>query len=743
MRRVLTTVLTTVLALLAGAVLLPGPAAAGPGPGPGHTGQVLVVGVPGLRWADVDAHRTPALWALATRGSIGSLSVRAVLSHTCPGDGWATLGAGNRARGPERPPGSTEPCAPETAPTALTVRPDGSAHFGQQRTLVVANGQLGFGARPGAMADALRCTTTIGSAAAAAGARASGQLDRYLSVLPADPAAALGACPVTVMAAPSITADRRGAADRAAALAAADHLVARVARARAAGSLLLVVGTADVGSPPRLHVAIADGPGYARGWLGSASTRRTGFAQLIDIAPTVLAAAGAEPPQSVVGQPLRTAAPRDADLAAAVARMVDDNRAAAAERPLVSPYFQLVTVLGLALFVAAAWSFRRAWRRTAGPRSPRAGFGRHGRVVELLSLGFAAAVSATFLAQLLPWWRTSFAVPVVLAVVAAAGAAVVAVAVRGPWRDSAVGPIGVVAGFGVLVLGLDVLTGSHLQFGAVAGYSPLVAGRFTGFGNIGFAVFAASLLLVVGCVAQSVRRERRAALFAAAGAAGVVLVGAPAWGSDVGGLVSLAGAVGVAAMRAAGIRLSVGRVAVAVLAGGVAVVLFAAYDLSRPPADRTHLARFVGQLRDGTASTVVARKAGANLSVLVHSPLTLLVLGALVLLVLVLLRPVGGLRRVFALYPGVRAGFAGVAVASVVGFAVNDSGIAIPAFAVAVTVPLAVAVAIRVATAHGRPGERARKPAAALYAPHDTAGPAVANGATGDTAPPACPAARS
>jgi hypothetical protein len=201
------------------------------------------------------------------------------------------------------------------------------------------------------------------------------------------------------------------------------------------------------------------------------------------------------------------------------------------------------------------------------------------------------------------------------------------------------------------------------------------------------------------------------------GVAAVVLVGAPSWGSDVGGLVSLSAAVVVATMRVADIRLSVGRLAVAAGVAGLAVVAFAAYDLSRPVAERTHLARFVDQLRDGTASTVVGRKAEANLTLLVNSPLTLLVLGALLLLGVCLLRPVGGLRRVFALYPGVRAGFAGTAVAALLGFAVNDSGIAVPAFAAAVAVPLAIAVAMRVA-AHGRPGEPARKPAAAMYAPH-------------------------
>jgi hypothetical protein len=704
-------VVALVSGVMGAGLLLPAGAAAAP-TGPLPAGQVLVVGIPGLRWDDVDRRRTPALWTLAGRGSIGALSVRAAQASTCPADGWATLGAGNRARGPHPEPAVPGVCPPDVAASAVRARPDGTARYAGQRALVELNRELDFDARPGSLADALRCTTTVGAAAAPAGARSSGQLDHFLPALPADPRAQLQACSANVIAGPAVT-----SVNRETAVVAADALVGRVDRARDDRSLLLVVGIADPDGPPRLHVALADGPGYGRGWLGSPSTRRTGFVQLIDIAPTVLAAAGATAPDSVVGRPVQMDDARDADTAAAIRRLADADRAAAAQRPMVSTYFLLLVLGGLALFALAAWSFARAWRRTGGPRSSRYGPATHGRVVEVLALAAATAVPASLLAHLVPWWRTPAPAAVLAGVVAAVTAAVVAVAVFGPWRRSSIGPIGVVATFGTVVLALDVLTGSRLQFGSLPGYSPLVAGRFTGFGNIPFAVFAASVLIATGCVAQAVRRTWRPVLLAAVGVAAVVLVGAPSWGSDVGGLVSLSAAVVVATMRVADIRLSVGRLAVAAGVAGLAVVAFAAYDLSRPVAERTHLARFVDQLRDGTASTVVGRKAEANLTLLVNSPLTLLVLGALLLLGVCLLRPVGGLRRVFALYPGVRAGFAGTAVAALLGFAVNDSGIAVPAFAAAVAVPLAIAVAMRVA-AHGRPGEPARKPAAAMYAPH-------------------------
>ena len=62
--------------------------------------HVVIVGVPGLVWSDLDATRTPQLWDLAGHSAIGALSVRAARGTSCLLDGWATLGPGNRARFP-------------------------------------------------------------------------------------------------------------------------------------------------------------------------------------------------------------------------------------------------------------------------------------------------------------------------------------------------------------------------------------------------------------------------------------------------------------------------------------------------------------------------------------------------------------------------------------------------------------------------------------------------------------------
>jgi hypothetical protein len=182
--------------------------------------------------------------------------------------------------------------------------------------------------------------------------------------------------------------------------------------------------------------------------------------------------------------------------------------------------------------------------------------------------------------------------------------------------------------------------------------------------------------------------------------------------------------------------------------GAVAETVFAVSDYLRAPTDRSHLGQFVAQLGEGTAGVVIRRKAEANLNLLIDSQLTILVLAVLVFVPLVLMHSTGGMRRVFGLYPCVRAGLVATAVAATIGFAVNDSGVAVPAFAAALAMPLAVVTTLRVraGAAHGiliAPRHRhagAAPPAGPAVDP--AAGPAVDPGAgpEGEPDPPAEPA---
>ena len=122
---------------------------------------------------------------------------------------------------------------------------------------------------------------------------------------------------------------------------------------------------------------------------------------------------------------------------------------------------------------------------------------------------------------------------------------------------------------------------------------------------------------------------------------------------------------------------------------------FALVDWSRAPADRTHLGRFVQDLVDGTAGPLLARKVSAVLDLVFLSPVTATLPFVAAAAAYLLLRPPAGLRRALQAAPDWRHGLLAVALASLLGFLLNDSGAAVPALALGLAIPATTAVVAR------------------------------------------------
>ena len=752
--------ITVLLALLLGAG---GPAAATDSGVAGTTADsVLVVGVPGLTWSDVDPEGTPELWALAEDASIGAVSVRAARGTTCVLDGWATLGAGNRARVPgpddglppvplptvplpeeEVPPATA---APGTQTPAPEPQLDTSLSYCglQERAASVAladppatvartaedAGTRRFGAEPGALAQAVGCATVSGRAATLAAAVPGVEVTRA-DVLPADPAelaGVLAGCPLALVTLNQLTDagvpgvektdDGTDPEPRAAALLRIDQAVGQLRAAVAAmpgETLLLLAGISEVNDGrPQLHVGMAAGPGFSGStWLTSASTGRAPYAQLIDLAPTALRALELERPSSMNGQPLRSDGERP-ELVTAVEQLRDMNTAATVHHRNVGTFFWILVALSAAV-VALGMVVLGGWQRRPAPATPGAWAG---GLVRLLALVVAAVPAATYLAGLVPWERASAPVPALVAAVVVMDLAVVAVALAGPWRRRRVGPPLVVLAVTLGTLLVDVLTGSTLELNALLGYDAIVAGRFTGYGNLSFALLSVCALLVTAAVAAAAGRRAAAGRARAVTAGTVVVVGlvvvavigAPSLGRDFGGVLSAMPGFLLLAMLLARVRVTLVRFAAILVVAVLAVATVAVLDWTGPPDERSHLGRFVEQVLTGEAWTVVRRKAEANLDILLGSPLAWMLPVALVAAVW-LLRPGGLLRGGAGLPPAdaaaLRAGLLAGALSLTLGAAVNDSGVALPATAAALLVPLLVWLAAARGTEDTVPGENA------------------------------------
>jgi hypothetical protein len=175
----------------------------------------------------------------------------------------------------------------------------------------------------------------------------------------------------------------------------------------------------------------------------------------------------------------------------------------------------------------------------------------------------------------------------------------------------------------------------------------------------------------------------------------VIADGAPQLGSDVGGVIALVPALVVTFMLLAGKRPSWRIVAISVVGALVVLGIFLAVDLSRPPEAQTHLGRFFNDIRTrggGVFLDTIERKARTNLRIFGSTIWTYLVPPALALIAYLLLRPRGRWHTLAVAYPRLRAGLIGGLLLAVLGFAVNDSGIVVPAMVLSFLVPMALLI---------------------------------------------------
>lgn len=717
--------------------------------------RVVVVGTGGVSWDDVSAEAAPGIREAAQQGGVGNLVVRSVRSTTCPADGWLALSSGKRAAD-DRGEG-VDPCRVLTNPTdAASTSVPGWDEYER------AVESQSYGADIGSLGDAVQTAglpaTAIGPGAMIALATSDGTVAGDVVPLPVgtrpvppagelrlDVAAALETSRLVVVDAGSVrdivdpehpselTRSEQHAAD----VATVDgHLTAVMDAVLADDpdlerTTVIFASMADPGRSSRMGTLVVLGGGAPAGTLTSRSTRQPGYVQTTDLLPAVaapLGLVGVLPRSALVGT-APTSDASGAPVADRVAALVDAEDHARSTYPLVGTFFTLFCVVNLLLFAAVGLAFSR-WLGAAGARGRSAHGAPGGRALDTVAarltarprgslavlraaaVAVAAVPVATMLANLVPWWRTSASTLTLTGLVLLWVAVVTAAAVLPPWKRQVLGPAAVVAALTAGVLAVDVATGARLQVSGLMGIQPMVAGRFYGFNNTAFALFATSTIVVAASVGDAlIRRGHRrwaVASIATIGVVAVLLNGSPSLGADFGGPPATVPAFCLLALVAAGVRVTWRKVLAVLGAGVVVVSLFAVVDWLRPADQRTHLGAFVDDALDGELWGILLRKMGANLSTL-SNPLALVAVAGILLVVIVVGRPLRAatvadhadayawltrgipLKQVSDAAPLFVPAVVCAVVALVIGTLVNDSGIVILAVGMSVLVPVVTA----------------------------------------------------
>ncbi|MFN2594739.1 MAG: hypothetical protein ABR579_07620 [Actinomycetota bacterium] len=687
-------------------------------------GHVVVVTTPAVTWADIAKYRPPNILAAARAGATGSMAVRTITSRTSYASGFATIGAGSRIDA-----GHTIR-SPATLRSPLSAELESGIRAGGIVELDDLADEAGYGARPGALATALgpdRPVFAIGNAdpgkppplplgrgrwsllaamdeegvvsRSATGPsllrdRADGPFGTGTDAVLQDKAflTALNVDCSTIVIdngdleradEEALVSDSADPGAFGEALSATDSLVGNVStQLDFERDLLLILSPTSPWWDPHTHlgIAIARGPGFPAGTtLESASTRRAGYVTLPDIAPTILAHQDVERPSVMDGRPwYARRGPSDR-----IGSAIESDR----EAVFVD---QMQSRVSTAFVIFEALVYLAAIVLLGGWRSKRSGPGWR-RGFEIAALTIAAFPAVTYAAGMVSQHRLGaigFASVLV-------GASAIVVGVVYLLFKRPLDRLLVLTGATVVLLALDLIAGGRLQISTVFGYSPIVAGRFQGIGNIAFAVLAGAVIVAASLVVH--RWGPRTGLLVAGALflVAIVVDGAPFLGSDVGGVIALVPGLAIAWFLLTGRSPNWKIVVVGIVAGIVVLGGFLALDLARPPESRTHLARlFLDVKSQGihVLTDTIVRKARANLRVFRTTIWTYFMPAALALLGVLLLKPRGRWSELARDYPRIRAGLIGGLVVAVLGFAVNDSGIVIPAVIFSYLVPMALLV---------------------------------------------------
>ena len=535
------------------------------------------------------------------------------------------------------------------------------------------------------------CATAVGPGAALALANPAGQVPSYLPSAADLTAGVLARCPLTVVDLGNI-----GSAERSPALASVDAELARIQADLPAGSTLLITAPGATTKPAHLQLALVSGPGhyYRAGLLNSASTRQPGLVVLTDLTPTVLGWLGgpglaSTVPAGAVGAQI-TRGDRGS-LSSTVQSLAGRDTA---EQVWTSTHDEFFWAYALADAVVLAAIGLAFWGSAEDKRRRRAQWWRVAGV-------FAASVPvATFLANLVPWSLSAHPAAWLYAVSVALAVVIALAALLGPWRRDPLAPFGVVCLFTLVVLGIDVMTGSRLQLETPFGLSVLEAGRFYGIGNEALGIYGISGLLAAGWLGLVALRRypssRRPAVLAVAVVAtfAVFASGWPGFGGKVGGTIAMVPCFALLAMAVAGIRLNWRRVLL-VLASGLALfAVFALVNYFIPVTGKSDIGSFAGSSLHGHSGGLLLRKINSNigsLSVNAFSPLIPIVVAATGLM---LWRPSWfGLKtepRAYAAEPLMRPLLGVIWLLPVLGWFADDSGVIVPAAVLPFALPLGI-----------------------------------------------------
>ncbi|HOV43299.1 MAG TPA: hypothetical protein PLE01_05210 [Syntrophothermus lipocalidus] len=414
----------------------------------------------------------------------------------------------------------------------------------------------------------------------------------------------------------------------------------------------------DKDSKVTLTPLIVYGPGFEKGIIYSATTRRDYLAANLDIAPTILKFLGVKSSYLMEGREIETHAFIGENKLGEVAALFKETAFVNQLRaPLVKGYVGAeIVVLLLMLFVLF---FTKQ--------------DKYARWVEFLVFALACVPLVLLVAPFIPVRNpVGFVGLTVVLLLAAVGTIFRAAG------SSVLNRFLTIALLTVLLLDIDVITGCQLIKSSVLGYDPSSGARYYGIGNEYMGVLIGTTIIAATIAYQKWRNRFWLVGTGAFFALQVFILAAPNLGANAGGTIAALAAFALTVILMSGLRLRARTVLGIGLLVVSLVVLMAALDMQRPPELQSHIGRAANMIISGgwtEAYGIITRKLAMNIKLIRYTIWSRVFLVSLATLAVLLYRPHGVIKSIGEEYPYVLRGLVGVVTGAFVALVFNDSGI--------------------------------------------------------------------
>jgi len=399
------------------------------------------------------------------------------------------------------------------------------------------------------------------------------------------------------------------------------------------------------------------GKGYHNAFLSSGATRRDYIVANTDIAPTVLNFFGlSDATRTMIGQPMVAKPAGDADTLQQ-ARHIDDQ-ASIVNRirvPLNKGYVVLQIILIL-LGLLTIFAQKRM-----------------SQVVQRLLV-----LLVTVPLVLLVLGRLTLPCDWLYMVVAVAASVLLNILVVRACRGDAYQAFIITGICTIVLLDIDLFTGTTMIQSSVLGYDPMAGARYYGIGNEYMGILLGSVIAVAATIYH---RYRRRWLLAAIGAFFLLqcyLIAGPMLGANSDGILTVPAAFLVTIFLLADIRIKPRYVLLMGLIILIGILGITWYDMHRPVEMQSHIGRAANLMAAGgwqEGLTIISRKLAMNLKLIRYTIWSWVFIVILLVLSILVYRPVGLMKQLMQRYPYIVKGFAGTITGALVGLVVNDSGI--------------------------------------------------------------------